>query len=348
MAKPKVILDSGAYTAYRKGIIIDIDEYAQYVIKSGHKYQDCFNLDSINDSEQSYKNWKYLKSLGADTIPVYHMATGEEKWLKLYLKETDHVAIGAIANMDTGQRRMGLDDIWKNYFIDKDGMPKVKVHGLGLTAVDLMIRYPWHSVDSFTPVISAVWGSILLPKFDNEGTPHFFDLAICKVSDQGNHKEGMLNSYPNLPRTWRDKFIPKLLKRHGFLLGEISYQPRRDRRGKKGENANKPTTMFDLTKPSNPEIPTLANSWEERMRWNLIMWNELKARLPIWPRPYLNIDSLPYKEIVNDDPKTIMYMGVSTTTHLSIFGMVEPKLDILISYAYLTTNIYKAIKKYLK
>jgi hypothetical protein len=345
MKKPKVILDSGAYTAHRKGKKIDIDDYAEYVKEHGNEYDMCFNLDSIGNAKKSYTNWKYLQSKGVDTVPIYHIGTNEV-FLRKYLRETDYIGLGAIANLETTQRLLGLSHIWKTYLTNKEGIPTVKVHGLGLTAVDIMIRYPWYSVDSFTPVISAVWGSVLLPRLDNDGTPHYFKLGISKISDQGDHKVDMANSFPSLPERSKGVYY-KLFEKYGFKIGEIAYQVKKDRRGKQGENERKPVPMFDLIKPANIKTRTLANSWEERMRWNLTMWTHLRKRLPIYPRPFVDKNDA-YEEEINNHPKTIMYMGVSTTTHLNIFNMISPKLDILISYAYLTDPINKLIKEYIK
>jgi hypothetical protein len=362
MKKPQVMLDSGAYTAHRKGKDIDIEKYASFIEENNSDFVSCFNLDSIGTgrdesrakdegeittAEQSYRNWKYLQSKGLKTIPIYHLGT-DEKWLKKYLDETDYIGLGAIANLDTSQRLLGLSNIWKKYLVDSTGIPTVKVHGLGLTAIDLMLRYPWYSVDSFTPVISAVWGSVLLPKLDNEGIPYFFNMRINKISDQGDHRLGMENSYLNIPRRNR-AFYEKMFTQYGFQVGMIEYQERKDRRGKKGEQERKPPKLpgFRLVFPSDPNIKTLANSWEERMRWNLVMWNFLKERLPVYPRPFIDSESV-WNEEVHDGPKSKMFMGVSTMTHLDIFSMVSPKLDILISYAYMTPAIHEHIKKYVK
>lgn len=363
MKKPTVILDSGAYTAFRKGKTINIDEYADFIKRHGHLFAGCFNLDSIGSgmkeskdkskdkdvittAKQSFFNWMKLRKQGIDTIPIYHMGTNQV-WLRKYLERTDYIGIGAIANLNTSQRLMGLSALWKKYFVDKEGNPIVKVHGLGLTAIPMMVRYPWYSVDSFTPVISAVWGSILLPKLNSEGEPSYFNMSINKVSDQGNHKYPGENSYLAVPKR-NQKIYEQMFLDYGFELGQITYQEKHDRRGKAGEQARKPKPLFNLIRPSDPNVKTLANSWEIRMKWNLIMWNQLKERMPIYPRPFVDEDNY-WKEKVTGKINWWMNMGVSTITHLDIFNSVKPKHDILISYAYMTDGIYdKIFKEYLK
>lgn len=339
MIKPKVILDSGAYTAFRKGKKIKLSEYISYLKEHRSEYEDVFNLDvigagkdeskdqfegEVTTAEKSYLNWKRMRRQGLDPIPVYHVGT-DVKWLEQYLKETDYIALGAIANLDTTKRIASLNSIWKKYFLGKDGSPKVRVHGLGLTHVSIMSQFPWFSVDSFTPVISAVWGSVLLPLI-RENTFIYKNLSIYRISDQAEHKVGITGSYLSLPMILRNEYEKAFIE-SGFNLGKITHKVIRPRRGKKKEQKQEPSRLFEAEQThSNIEQRTLANHWEERMRWNLTVWTKLREELP----------------------HIRMYMGVSTTTHLEIFNKVSPKLDILISYAYLTKAIEEMIKKYVE
>jgi hypothetical protein len=344
MNKPRVLLDSGAYTASRKGKPIEREVYAEFLKNNSTDFTNCVNLDVIGDGEKSYDNWKWFRGQGMDLIPVYHAAT-DEKWLRKYLAHTDYIALGAIANLATKQRRDAFHNLWIKYFLDEKGFPKVRIHGLGLTTIPLMFRYPWYSVDSFTPVISAVWGSVLLPLIrDNEF--RYLDISIYRISDQGNHRVGTTSSFPNLPTLLKDRYM-ELIEANSFKLGKIYNQVIRPRRGKKDEIDLKPEPMFSMIEePTDPEERTLANHWEERMRWNLTMWTKLQERTPVYPRKF--DDPFPKEEPIIPGKKTIMYMGVSTTTHLEIFDKVTPKLDILISFAYLNDPISKLIKKYIR
>jgi hypothetical protein len=219
-----------------------------------------------------------------------------------------------------------LSELWDTYILDpKTKEPRVKTHGLGLTNVSIMTQYPWYSVDSFTPVISAVWGSVLLPGITTEGKFDYLKMAIYRISDQADAKAGAIRNYLAIPT--RNKVLYEaLIERLGFDLGDITYQERRPRRGRKDKSTTLPPKLFDLTQPSDTSVKTLANHWEERMRWNLTMWTRLQRKIPT----------------------IITYMGVSTTTHLTIFELVKPKIDILISYAYLSDNIWEAINNYIK
>ena len=67
----KTMLDSGAYSAFRQGKKIDIDEYAEFIKVNGHNYDAKITLDVINDAKNTYRNWLYLRNKGVDVIPVY-------------------------------------------------------------------------------------------------------------------------------------------------------------------------------------------------------------------------------------------------------------------------------------
>jgi len=348
------MLDSGAYTASRKGKVIDLDQYAEFVKNKSQDFEACINLDVIGNGEASYKNWKYLRGKGINTIPVYHAAT-DEVWLQKYLRHTDYIALGAIANLATKQRRDAFHNLWIKYFLDEKGFPKVRVHGLGLTAIPIMFRYPWYSLDSFTPVISAVWGSVLLPLVRDNDFRYFgvlkdekkswIGMSIYRISDQAVHTVGTTSSYTTLKPYLTDRY-ESFIKENGFTLGKIYYQKIRPRRGKKEKIESEQKLFSLIEEPLDTKERTLANHWEERMRWNLTMWTKLQERAPIYPRKF--DEPFPKEESIIEGKKTIMYMGVSTTTHLEIFNKVTPKLDILISFAYLNDNISKMIKKYVK
>jgi hypothetical protein len=345
--KSKAILDSGAYSAFTKGTVIDIDKYAEYITEHASVYQGgYFNLDVITStadkdqdkrrltSKQSYENWKYLKSKGVDTIPIYH--NGEDEiWLKKYLKQTDYVGLGAIASLATAQRRFGLDRIWKNYFLDSNGNPTVKVHGLGLTAPGLILAYPWYSVDSVTPLISSAFGSIFLPKvraIEGEITFDWTKGILSKVSDQAKHTKGAGNNWPNLPTMLKEQYL-ELFAKNGYDLGQVDYKEKREVRKKsaraKVQNVPKLFTLDKVT--GERSANTLADDWTTRLHWNLFAWNELIKQLPAY-----------------NGHRCILYVGVSSATHLKMMAQCTPRHDVLLSYAFMNDSLHKQLSEYVK
>jgi hypothetical protein len=162
----RIMLDSGAYSMFTQGIDVDMDAYAQWVKDNADIIEFASNLDVIGagNEQGSYDNLKYLESLGIEAIPVHH-ARDEDKWLERYLAEGyKHIALGGLVPETTNYRREWMDHIWGEYLTDKDGYPRdgIRVHGFGMTSVQLMRRYPWFSVDSTAWLMGSMFGKIFL------------------------------------------------------------------------------------------------------------------------------------------------------------------------------------------
>ena len=76
-----LFLDSGAYSAWSKGIEINIDEYIEFVKKYKDNLTVYANLDDINSPEKTWENQRYMESKGLKPLPCFHY--GEDvKYLK--------------------------------------------------------------------------------------------------------------------------------------------------------------------------------------------------------------------------------------------------------------------------
>lgn len=292
-----IILDSGAYTAYNKGKVIDIDKYIEFYNTYKSDLFNCFNLDKIGDGKGSYKNWVHLKRNGVDAIPVFHIGS-DEKWLKRYMSKTDFIGIGAIASMSSTKRKLGLDRVFKEYFTNDKGQATYKIHGLGLTAPSILEGYPWYSVDSFTPIIEAILGGVFLPRLNSSG-PDYKKLFKMVLSSKRKARLGASGDYFALPRGLKERYS-KLLKTHGFLQGELTEK------------------RVDGTR-------TLTHHWESRMQWNLLMWDKYTKTLPTHS---FKVDSFKKKA------KSIVFIGVSSEAIIREIIDLNIPFDILISHAY--------------
>lgn len=170
--KFEIFLDSGAFSAYSQGITLDIDQYIEFIKKYKDKLEVYCSLDVIGDPEASMRNQKYMEDAGLNPLPVFHYGEPLEIFKNL-VQKYDYVGVGGMVGSNGTARvtssilALWLDDLFSNYICDKDGISKVKVHGFGVTSVDLLIRYPWYSVDSTTWAISAGMGLILVPIYKN-------------------------------------------------------------------------------------------------------------------------------------------------------------------------------------
>lgn len=171
--RPEILLDSGAYTAWRTGKPIAIEKYADFI----HQYKAgigaYMNLDQIipGDKEKaaavSLRNLHYLRSRMLSPIPVFHQ--GENiQWLHKMLDEgASYIALaGASTLRSVAKETSWYDAVW-NSLVNAGGLPYVKVHVLGDTKEVSLAGYPWASADSSS------WGSMgrgaLLRILDNGG-----------------------------------------------------------------------------------------------------------------------------------------------------------------------------------
>lgn len=159
--KVDMFMDSGAFTAFTKGTKIDLGEYCDYI----HANQDIIRvaavLDEIGDADGTYRNQMEMERRGVRPIPCFHFGEPIEA-LQHYVANYDYLAIGGVAQArNTKALIVWLDRIWEE-MVHADGTPKVKVHGFAITALKVMVRYPWHSVDSSTWVQWAANGAIYL------------------------------------------------------------------------------------------------------------------------------------------------------------------------------------------
>lgn len=164
----KVFLDSGAFSAFTKGVNVDLKGYCDYVHRNADIIETvdgilCASvLDGIGDPLKTYQNQKEMESYGVRPLPCFHYGE-DERYLEYYLANYDYITIGGMVPISTVQLIHWLDRLWERYLCDGAGRPRVRVHGFGLTSLPLMKRYPWYSVDSSTWVQWAANGMLLVP-----------------------------------------------------------------------------------------------------------------------------------------------------------------------------------------
>lgn len=163
----KVFLDSGAFSAFTKGIDVDMPAYCKYIQENADIIEVvdgdvCASvLDGIGDPELTLQNQLKMEKMGVRPLPCFHYGE-DEKYLEYYIKNYDYITIGGMVPISTPQLFHWLDRIWSEYLTDGAGRPRLRVHGFGLTTLSLVERYPWFSVDSSSWVQVARTGGMTL------------------------------------------------------------------------------------------------------------------------------------------------------------------------------------------
>ena len=189
----KVFLDSGAFSAYTLGVTLSIPEYCDYIqrnmdiirIEDGVAMASV--LDGIGDALQTYRNQLEMEARGVRPLPCYHF--GEDpQYLEYYVKNYEYITLGGLVGGSSTQLMKWLDEIWNKYLLDGSGRAKIKVHGFGITAIPIMERYDWYSVDSSSWIQSAAFGGIVTPKWgplsvsDKSPARHDAGQHLCNLS----------------------------------------------------------------------------------------------------------------------------------------------------------------------
>jgi hypothetical protein len=104
------------------------------------------------------KNQEYMEAQGLKPLPVFHYGE-DESILKALVEKYDYIAFGGMVPVPSKILESWLDYHWET-LVDEEGNPKVKVHGFGMTTQFLVRKYPWYSVDSMSPILSAAMGRI--------------------------------------------------------------------------------------------------------------------------------------------------------------------------------------------
>lgn len=290
--KVDLFLDSGAFSAWSQKTSINLKDYIQFIKDHKHLIDVYANLDDIHDPEITYKNQIRMEKAGLSPIPVFHYAE-DIKWLKKYIdKGHDYIALGGMVPISTSRLVPWLDDLFSNYLTDKNGMPICKVHGFGLTALRLMIRYPWYSVDSTAWVMVGRMGGIYVPRRKNGRWIYGEDWKV-QVSSQ-SPKTKVKGQHIDTMRPAEKELLNLYLEEKGYKLGKskfkmvaVNYKPKDNERWaeKKDKAVNGKRNLEIILEDG------VANRYQQRDEMNIIYFIDLEKYLPKWPWAFKKVET---------------------------------------------------------
>lgn len=137
------VLDSGAYSAHNCGATIRLDEYidsCKMLISTDPSLTEVFALDVIGDWRAGARNTGAMWARGVPAVPTFHPG---EPWdlLKGYARDYPKVALGGVVGWPAAKKRAFVGQCFARVW------PKA-VHGLGMSGEDMLLRFPFHSVDA--------------------------------------------------------------------------------------------------------------------------------------------------------------------------------------------------------
>lgn len=146
-----VILDNGAFTAWKNGTRHDFDGYADWCRHwLRHPCVDwCIIPDKIDGTEQDndwlIEKWTLPRAM---SVPVWHLHESLDRLKRLM--EFPRIALGSSGVYADP----GSNDWWHRIseamtvLCDQDGFPKVKLHGLRMLNPGIFSKLPLSSADS--------------------------------------------------------------------------------------------------------------------------------------------------------------------------------------------------------
>lgn len=254
-----IFLDSGAYSAFTKKVTIDIQEYISF-IKKYEKHLTVYSvLDVVGDASGTWKNQMIMEKAGLDPLPCFHYGENT-KYLKKYIDNYEYISLGGMVPISGAELLPWLDDIFSKYICNEKGIPKVKVHGFGMTTVNLMLRYPWYSVDSTSWLMTGRFGGVFLPYYKN-GKPDYHRPPLKITFSNRPSKPDKLN-YNNGITPLLKKYVDQYLKENDLSIG---------------------VSTFDEDGEETIVESGLLNDYKMRDKGNIIFFLNLEKSMPKWP-----------------------------------------------------------------
>lgn len=225
----KLFIDSGAFSAWTQGKVIDVDEYIKW-INDRADYIDLYGqidvipgdrntgkLPSVEEvriaAQKTWENYLYMRpKMKKPEGLLYTFHVGEPiEFLKQALEWRDengnpipYIALGGMVGKPADVRDRFLDKCFD--VILKSSNPTVKVHAFGMTDRSLLCKYPITSADSTSWIMTGATGSIMS------------DVGTVAVSSQ---QVNLPTHYSHLPKEALKEFEDSI-KEYGFTLDELA------------------------------------------------------------------------------------------------------------------------------
>lgn len=147
-------LDSGAFTAFKVGKKITVDDYCEFIGNLGFKPFGYFTLDVIGDPVGTLKNFDQIKGRGFDPIPIFTRGSNMTD-LDEWFGKADVVGCGG--GTGTAGYHLFIRDVSKA--IENKSR---KLHWLGFTDKNFIAKYRPFSCDSSTSNNAVKYNNVMI------------------------------------------------------------------------------------------------------------------------------------------------------------------------------------------
>lgn len=220
----RIMVDSGSFTAYTKGVHIDIDDYLKFIDEIGDyvtvfvavdDVPDPMNMD-YNKAKTTWDNYLYMverirPELRDKLIPVFHY--GEDfKWLRNML-EYRHPDGSPIKYIGLAISLEGTKNVRINWgrecmrVIHESSNPNVMTHAFGVGVKSVLDNITVTSTDATSWVKRAAYGMIAV----DDKSIHVSEVMKAKADDRSLSQQSKA----------LQEDVLKRIKQRGFTLEEL-------------------------------------------------------------------------------------------------------------------------------
>lgn len=224
----RIMVDSGSFTAYTKGVHIDIDDYLKFIDEIGDyvtvfvavdDVPDPMNMD-YNKAKTTWDNYLYMverirPELRDKLIPVFHY--GEDfKWLRNML-EYRHPDGSPIKYIGLAISLEGTKKVRINWgrecmrVIHESSNPNVMTHAFGVGVKSVLDNITVTSTDATSWVKRAAYGMIAV----DDKSIHVSEVMKAKADDRSLSQQSKA----------LQEDVLKRIKQRGFTLEELEQDP---------------------------------------------------------------------------------------------------------------------------
>lgn len=146
------MLDSGGFTAFKQGKVIDFDRYCEFVRDHGDLFWEYVQLDSIGNPGVSSRYLLRMVERGLHPMPVFVLGE-DEATIDAMAQINRRICVGGGVTETDAYYGDLLERLWRRL----DG--NVGLHGLGFTRGTKVLRTKVSTVDSSTWMTGMRWAA---------------------------------------------------------------------------------------------------------------------------------------------------------------------------------------------
>lgn len=224
----KLFIDSGAFSAWTKGKVIDVDEYISFINTNKEYLTICASVDHIpgkprtsqiasaeevaEGAAKTWENFIYMREKMDDVDKLLYTFHAGEPWefLERALSYRDnrgpinYIAFGGLVGKNKDVIQGFLEKAFR--IVKESSNPNVKIHAFGMTRLNFLEEFNFTSADSTSWLQTANFGSITI------GSKNIV-LSDRKLLSDDN----IINKNPALLEE-----VTNIARKRGFELNELA------------------------------------------------------------------------------------------------------------------------------